>query len=62
MRDPKEAFTSAKPGDTSKEAGVRAGDAAYPTGTTSTDVKFCHGSVCLGSQKPTNCVCPTIKK
>ena len=22
---------------------------------------FCHGSVCLGNNMPTNCICPTTK-
>ena len=25
-------------------------------------VEFCHGSVCVGNKKPTNCICPTTKK
>lgn len=24
--------------------------------------EFCHGSVCVGNQVPTNCICPTTKK
>ncbi len=23
---------------------------------------FCHASVCVGNQTPTNCICPTTKK
>jgi len=25
-------------------------------------MEFCHGSVCVGNQMPTHCVCPTTKK
>ena len=28
----------------------------------SVKLEYCHGSVCLGNQKPTNCICPTVKK
>ena len=31
------------------------------TGET-TKLEYCHGSVCLGNQKPTHCICPTVKK
>ncbi len=25
-------------------------------------VEYCHGSVCLGNETPTYCICPTTKK
>ncbi len=48
MRDPKEARNT-------NTAGVR-------TDVEAAKMEFCHGSVCLGNQKPTHCICPTDKK
>ena len=61
MRDTKETPGGAKVGDIKKDAaGV---GAAGRTGTsTEAKIEFCHGSVCLGNQIPTNCICPTVKK
>jgi hypothetical protein len=32
------------------------------TTTTPANMEICHGSVCLGTQKPTHCICPTTKQ
>lgn len=61
MRDPKETTASRNTGE-NREAGVAAGNAAFQTGGTAAKMEICHGSVCLGNQKPTHCVCPTDKK
>ncbi len=58
MRDPKEARNMGS------MAEVRTGAeaAALSTGAGVAKMEFCHGSVCLGNQKPTHCICPTDKK
>lgn len=61
MRDPKEPLgkeTVKGPAQT----GVKAGSSAAQATNAAAGMKFCHGSVCLGNQKPTSCICPTDKK
>ncbi len=35
---------------------------ATMTETQAQEMEICHGSVCIGNQKPTHCICPTDKK
>lgn len=65
MKATRETFGSTNAGEKNKgltEVAATARDSEFQTGNTATAVKYCHGSVCLGSQKPTNCICPTDKK
>lgn len=55
MKDTKEAIGSTG-------AAEKWTNAAAQKGTESATMEICHGSVCLGSQKPTHCICPTDKK
>jgi hypothetical protein len=58
MRDPKEAMKAAEKSKKAAEAGAAK---MQPTDAVM-KMEYCHGSVCLGSQKPTHCICPTDKK
>ena len=62
MREPKETLTSATTDKGRREAGNTAASSAMRSGADESKLEFCHGSVCLGNQKPTNCICPTTKK
>ncbi|KAF0217712.1 MAG: hypothetical protein FD174_3183 [Geobacteraceae bacterium] len=65
MRDPKETFGGMTTENKSKglrEVETTTKNSPLQTGNTATKPVICHGSVCLGNQKPTHCICPTDKK
>lgn len=64
MRDPKESFGGTNTGKGKGLTGFEepARESAPQESESATTMKYCHGSVCLGNQKPTHCICPTDKK
>lgn len=52
---------SEKTGFADKQA-TTAADTAMTTESRAEEMEICHGSVCIGNQKPTHCICPTDKK
>jgi hypothetical protein len=61
MGSPKETSGECKTGY-GKDVGATGAKSATQPGKAGTAMEYCHGSVCLGSQKPTHCICPTDKK
>jgi hypothetical protein len=61
MRNPKESYSGTKAGY-GTGSGTTSGSSATQPSSAATTMEYCHGSVCLGNQKPTHCICPTDKK
>ena len=61
MGSPKETSGECKTGY-GTDVGATCGQSATQPSKAEASMEYCHGSVCLGSQKPTHCICPTDKK